>query len=209
MSLKTYLTHAQVSIDTNHLERALRVIPMGRKNHLFCWSELGAQQLGVLHSLTVTCKLHNINPYHYLVDVLQRVFATSSKRRYRFNPSALESIIRRQAPALRCRKSEGAMTHNETKTTIDISHLSIDQLYILNQYVVERIDELQAKQDKEALAALRPGMTVQFTHDGSTVTGTLLKKNRKTVLIGNNNGKTRHKVPAGIVRQVCVAKTRS
>jgi hypothetical protein len=71
--LKTYLTHAQVSIDTNHLERALRVIPMGRKNHLFCWSELGAQQLGVLHSLTVTCKLHNINPYHYLVDVLQRI----------------------------------------------------------------------------------------------------------------------------------------
>lgn len=71
--LRTYLTHAQVCIDTNHLERALRVIPMGRKNHLFCWSELGAQQLGVLHTLTVTCKLHNINPYHYLVDVLQRV----------------------------------------------------------------------------------------------------------------------------------------
>lgn len=71
--LKTYLTHAQVCIDTNHLERALRVIPMGRKNHLFCWSELGAQQLGVLHTLTVTCKLHNINPYHYLVDVLQRI----------------------------------------------------------------------------------------------------------------------------------------
>lgn len=71
--LKTYLNHAQVCIDTNHLERALRVIPMGRKNHLFCWSELGAQQLGVLHTLTVTCKLHNINPFHYLVDVLQRV----------------------------------------------------------------------------------------------------------------------------------------
>lgn len=71
--LKTYLTHAQVNIDTNHLERALRVIPMGKKNHLFCWSELGAKQLGALHTLTVTCKLHNINPYHYLVDVLQRV----------------------------------------------------------------------------------------------------------------------------------------
>jgi len=34
---------------------------------------LGAKQLGALHTLTVTCKLHNINPYHYLVDVLQRV----------------------------------------------------------------------------------------------------------------------------------------
>jgi hypothetical protein len=28
-----------VAIDTNHIERALRVIPMGRKNYLFCWSE--------------------------------------------------------------------------------------------------------------------------------------------------------------------------
>jgi hypothetical protein len=60
-------------MDTNHLERALRVIPMGRKNYLFCWSELGAEQLGILQSLLVTCRLQEINPYHYLVDVLQRV----------------------------------------------------------------------------------------------------------------------------------------
>jgi hypothetical protein len=60
-------------MDTNHLERALRVIPMGRKNYLFCWSELGAEQLGILQSLMVTCRLQGINPYHYLVDVLQRV----------------------------------------------------------------------------------------------------------------------------------------
>jgi hypothetical protein len=98
------------------------------------------------------------------------------------------------------------MTEKETKTTIDISHLSIDQLYTLNQYVVDRIDELQKKQDEEALAVLRPGMKVQFTHDGKTITGTLLKKNRKTVLIANNNGKTHHKVPAGIVTTVSVAK---
>jgi hypothetical protein len=40
---------------------------------LFCWSELGAEQLGILQSLLVTCRLQEINPYHYLVDVLQRV----------------------------------------------------------------------------------------------------------------------------------------
>lgn len=84
--LRTYLTHAQVCIDTNHLERALRVIPMGRKNHLFCWSELGSHQLGVLHTLTVTCKLHNINPYHYLVDVLQRVSQHSANDVIDFTP---------------------------------------------------------------------------------------------------------------------------
>jgi hypothetical protein len=46
---------------------------MGRKNWLFCWSELGAEQLGILQSLMVTCRLQGINPYTYLVDVLQRV----------------------------------------------------------------------------------------------------------------------------------------
>ncbi|MFC3122179.1 hypothetical protein, partial [Agaribacter flavus] len=84
-------------------------------------------------------------------------------------------------------------------------HLSIDQLYTLNRAVVDRIDELQAKQDREALAMLRPSMKVQFTHDSKTVTGTLLKKNRKTVLIANDNGKTHHKVPAGIVRHISAA----
>lgn len=72
-ALRVFLTNGAVQIDTNHLERALRVIPLGRKNHLFCWSELGAKQLGMLQSLMVTCKLHDINPYDYLADVLQRV----------------------------------------------------------------------------------------------------------------------------------------
>ena len=71
--LKVFLSNPHVPMDTNHLERALRVIPMGRKNYLFCWSEMGAQQLGVLQSLMVTCRLQGINPYTYLVDVLQRV----------------------------------------------------------------------------------------------------------------------------------------
>ena len=71
--LRVFLSNPALPMDTNHLERALRVIPMGRKNYLFCWSELGAEQLGILQSLMVTCRLHNINPYHYLVDVLQRV----------------------------------------------------------------------------------------------------------------------------------------
>ena len=77
--LKIYLTQPDVPIDTNHLERALRVVPLGRNNFKFCWTELGAEQLGILHSLTVTCRLHGINPYHYLVDVLQRVAAHPAK----------------------------------------------------------------------------------------------------------------------------------
>ena len=71
--LEVYLTDPDVPIDTNHLERALRAIPMGRKNWMFCWTELGARHVGIMQSLIVTCRLHQIDPYDYLVDVLQRV----------------------------------------------------------------------------------------------------------------------------------------
>ena len=71
--LEVFLTDPDVPIDTNHLERALRAIPMGRKAWLFCWTELGARHVGILQSLIVTCRLHDIDPYDYLVDVLQRV----------------------------------------------------------------------------------------------------------------------------------------
>ncbi len=72
-ALEVFLGDPDVPIDTNHLERALRPIPMGRKNWLFSWSEVGAQHIGIIQSLLVTCRLHEVNPYTYLVDVLQRI----------------------------------------------------------------------------------------------------------------------------------------
>jgi transposase len=72
-TLQVFLSDPEVPIDTNHLERALRPIPMGRRNWLFCWTELGAKQVGIIQSLLVTCKLHGIHPHTYLVDVLQRI----------------------------------------------------------------------------------------------------------------------------------------
>jgi len=73
VGLSVYLDDPEVSIDTNHLERALRVIPMGKKNWLFSWTELGAQHVGIVQSLLATCRLHDINPHDYFVDALQRV----------------------------------------------------------------------------------------------------------------------------------------
>jgi hypothetical protein len=71
--LTVFLADPDVPLDTNHLERALRAIPLGRKNWNFCWTELGAKHVGIVQSLIVTCRLHDIDPYTYLVDVLQRV----------------------------------------------------------------------------------------------------------------------------------------
>lgn len=73
IALRVFLENPNVPLDTNHLERTLRVIPMGRKNWMFSWTELGAEQVGIIQSLICTCKLHGIDPYVYLTDVLQRV----------------------------------------------------------------------------------------------------------------------------------------
>ena len=72
-ALEVFLADPEVPMDTNHLERALRVIPMGRKNWLFCWTEIGAEKVGQIQSLIATCVLQDVDPYTYLVDVLQRI----------------------------------------------------------------------------------------------------------------------------------------
>ena len=72
-SLRVFLEYPDVPIDTNHLERQIRPIALGRKNWMFCWTEVGAQCVGIFQSLISTCRLQGIDPYTYLVDVLQRV----------------------------------------------------------------------------------------------------------------------------------------
>jgi hypothetical protein len=43
------------------------------RNWLFTWTELGAKHVGIVQSLLTTCRLYEISPYDYFVDVLQRV----------------------------------------------------------------------------------------------------------------------------------------
>lgn len=73
VALSVFLDNPDVPLDTNHLERGLRPIPMGRRAWNFCWTELGAEHVGIIQTLISTCKLQDVDPYTYLVDVLQRV----------------------------------------------------------------------------------------------------------------------------------------
>ena len=71
--LKVFLEDPAVPLDTNHLERQIRPVAVGRRNWLFCWTEVGARYAGVVQGLLSTCRLQGIDPHTYLVDVLQRV----------------------------------------------------------------------------------------------------------------------------------------
>ena len=46
---------------------------------MFCWSEIGAEHIGVIQSLVTNCKMQGVDPYIYLTDVLQRIAQHPSK----------------------------------------------------------------------------------------------------------------------------------
>lgn len=73
VELKVFLADSTVPIDTNHLEREIRTIAVGRRNWLFCWTEVGAHHVGIVQSLIASCRLQGVDPYVYLVDILQRI----------------------------------------------------------------------------------------------------------------------------------------
>lgn len=78
LGLEVFLTDPDVPMDTNHLERALRVIPMGRKSWLFCSTKLDAGRAGIIQSLIVTCRLHGHRRVPELVQHLSPAFESGA-----------------------------------------------------------------------------------------------------------------------------------
>ena len=65
--------HPGLPIHNNMSELQLRRPVVGRKNWLFAGSEGGARTAAILYSLTGSCRLHGIDPWAYLHDVLGRI----------------------------------------------------------------------------------------------------------------------------------------
>jgi transposase len=71
--LTRFLDDGRIELDTNPVERAIRPVALGRKNHLFAGSDGGAHRWAILCSLIETAKLNGVEPYAYLADILQRM----------------------------------------------------------------------------------------------------------------------------------------
>ena len=71
--LNRFLNDGRIEMDTNPVERAIRPVSLGRKNHLFAGSDGGGNRWAVVCSLVETCKLNGVEPYAYLADVLERM----------------------------------------------------------------------------------------------------------------------------------------
>jgi hypothetical protein len=71
--LTRFLNDGRIELDTNPVQRAIRPVALGRKNHLFAGSDGGGHRWAVICSLIETCKLNCVEPYAYLHDVLHRM----------------------------------------------------------------------------------------------------------------------------------------
>ena len=72
-ALCRFLDDGRIELDTNTVERAIRPIALGRKNHLFAGSDGGADRWAIVCSLITTAKLNDVEPFAYLKDVLERM----------------------------------------------------------------------------------------------------------------------------------------
>lgn len=85
-ALNVYATDGELSIDNNEAERGMRHAVTGRNNWLFFGSDEGGGTWAVITSLLYSAKLHNLNLFAYLKDVLTRIGDTPVSELEQFLP---------------------------------------------------------------------------------------------------------------------------
>ena len=71
--LLRYLDVAELTPDTNAVERAIRPFVLGRKNWLFSGSPRGAEASATLFSIIETAKANGREPYWYLRELFEKL----------------------------------------------------------------------------------------------------------------------------------------
>jgi transposase len=71
--LSRFLDDGRIDLDNNPVERAIRPVALGRKNHLFAGSDGGGARWATVCSFVATAKLNDVEPFAYLKDVIERM----------------------------------------------------------------------------------------------------------------------------------------
>lgn len=71
--IEAITTGGDYSWDNNLIERINRYVSLSRKNSLFFGSHAGAERGAIFYSLACSCRLHRINFFEYLTDVLNKI----------------------------------------------------------------------------------------------------------------------------------------
>jgi transposase len=69
--LRRVLENGELPLDNTRAERALRKIVVGRKAWMFYGSDTHAEAAAALFSVIVSCRLHTLDPFQYLEEILR------------------------------------------------------------------------------------------------------------------------------------------
>ena len=72
-SFTRFLDDRRTCLSNNAAERAIRGIAVGRRNWTFAGSNTGGHRAAALYTLIETCRLNDVDPRAWLVDILARL----------------------------------------------------------------------------------------------------------------------------------------
>jgi transposase len=80
VALTRYLKDGDLPIDNNWLENRIRPLALGRASWLFAGSDRAGRRAAVVMTLVQTARLHGLDPYVYMRDVLERLPLTPASQ---------------------------------------------------------------------------------------------------------------------------------
>lgn len=86
--MELWLKDGQIEIDNNMVENAIRPTAIGKKNWMFFGAAGAGQRSAIIYTIIENCRLHGIDPYAYLRDVLTRLPAMTNHQIGELTPQA-------------------------------------------------------------------------------------------------------------------------
>jgi transposase len=96
-ALARIVDHGEVEWTNNLTENQIRPTAVGKRNWLFFGSEEAGQRNAVVYTLIANCRLHGIEPYEYLKDVLTRLPSTTNHTVSQLTPLKWKEARRKPA----------------------------------------------------------------------------------------------------------------
>ena len=84
----TLFMDGRLLLDNNRIENKIRPLALGRKNYMFAGSHDAAQRIAMMYSFFATCKIHDISPFEWLTDTLNRIMVTKLSNLHELLPTA-------------------------------------------------------------------------------------------------------------------------
>ena len=63
--------NAELEVDNNRIENAIRPLKLGLKNYLFMGSAEAGKDSALFYTIIANCKIHDLDPEVYLVGVIE------------------------------------------------------------------------------------------------------------------------------------------